>query len=70
MMFDGSSGMRPNAQARRYVYAVAASALETDLGDPDGWVFGGMEEKADRVLARKAALKVIAELRRKARSHG
>jgi hypothetical protein len=65
MMFDGSSGRRPSAEARRYVYMVLATSLDVDLQDPDGWMFGGMENEVDRRRVRKAAVLVIAELQRK-----
>lgn len=67
MKFDGASGMRPSAEARRYVYVVLSSALETDLGDPQGWIFGGIDNEFDRRRAFAAARLVIRELRRKGR---
>ena len=67
-MFDGSSGRRPSAEARRYVYRVLASSLDMDLKDPDGWVRGGIEKLADVRLAIEAARKIEAELRRKGNS--
>ena len=66
LKFNGSSGRRPSAEARSYVYAVLASALETDLGDPEGWMRGGIEEEPDERRVFKAARAVIKELRRKA----
>lgn len=62
MKFDGSSGRRPSAEARSYVYRVLAASLETDLVDRDGWMFGGIENDADRRRVRRAAEKVIKEL--------
>lgn len=67
MKFDGGSGRRPQTEARRYVYAVLASALSTDMSDPEGWVFGGMEDEFDRRRAKKAGRAIIAELLRKAK---
>lgn len=66
MKFDGSSGKRPSAEARRYVYAVAASSLETDLTDPEGWLLGGLDDEVDRRRVKRETRKVAAELRRKA----
>lgn len=65
IMFDGKSGRRPSAEARRYVYRVLAAALDEDLNDRQGWVFGGMDHDVDRRRAWKEAKKIIAELLRK-----
>ena len=67
MMFDGSSGRPPRSEARRYVLGVVASSIEDDLHDKQGWIFGGMEDPADRRLAKKAALALIAQLCRRAK---
>lgn len=67
MKFDGSSGKRPSVEARRYVYAVTAASLDTDLCDPEGWVLGGLVDEADIRRAKKATKLVIAELVRKGR---
>ena len=68
MRFDGSSGRRPDAEARKYVYAVLASSLVSDLIDPDGWVFGGIEDEEDKRRLRRVAKAVVEELRRKAQA--
>jgi hypothetical protein len=66
IIFDGSSGRRPSAEARRYVYAIVATSLENDMEDSGGWLFGGLESEFDRRRVRKAARLVVTELRRKA----
>lgn len=68
LMFNGTSGRRPTAEARRYVYRVLASALREDLKDSEGWVFGGMVNEPDRRRAAKAARAIIDELIRKGAS--
>ncbi len=65
MMFDGSSGMKPSAEARRYIYRVLAAAVETDIRDRDGWILGGVDNEFDERRLRKEAKKVAAELLRK-----
>lgn len=65
-MFDGKSGRKPSAEARRYIYAVLATAIVHDLLDLEGWIFGGMDEEPDRRRARKAALAIKRELEKKA----
>lgn len=66
MKFDGSSGRKPSTEARRYIYAVLAASLESDMRDPDGWVRGGIEDEFDLRRLRKEARKVFTELMRKA----
>jgi hypothetical protein len=63
-MFEGKDGRTPEEEAKRYIYAVLASSLMEDLNDLGGWVFGGMDNKADRALAREAAKVVLKSLRR------
>jgi hypothetical protein len=55
LKFGGANGRKPQAEARRYVYAVAATMLENELGEHqrNGWMFGGLEEEPDR---RRVAL--------------
>lgn len=65
MKFDGSSGRRPSAEARRYVYRVLATCLDTDLGDDEGWMLGGIDCEFDRRRVKRAAELVIEELLRK-----
>jgi hypothetical protein len=66
MKFNGSSGRRPSAEARRYIYAVMASALTEDMRDDGGWVYGGIESEFDRRRLASEARKVVAEFLRKA----
>lgn len=66
MRFDGSSGRRPQSEARRYVYRVLAMAIEYDGDEMRGWLLGGLENEADRRRVKKAAKVVTKELRRKA----
>lgn len=68
LKFSGASGLRPSAEARRYVYAVVAAALIADIEDREGWVFAGLENDFDRRRAEKAARLVVKELLRKARA--
>lgn len=65
LRFDGSSGRKPSAEARRYVYGILAAILEHELTDADGWVFGGIELDADRRRLVRAVRLVRDELRRK-----
>ena len=65
MRFVGEDGNTPSRAARRYVYAVLASALANVLTDRGGWVRGGLEPVDER-LAVKEARMVIAYLERKA----
>lgn len=53
------------ADARRYVNAVLASAIEDDLTDRNGWIRGGLAYKDD-LLAVREARKLIDSLRAKA----
>jgi hypothetical protein len=65
MKFDGSSGRKPSAEARRYVYAVLASCLADDMTDRGGWVFGGIDSDFDRRRLIRAGQLVVKELLRK-----
>lgn len=67
LLFDGSSGRRPSAEARRHVYRMLRLALRTDTEDPDGWLLGGVENAADVRRILRAAKAVYAELGRKGR---
>ena len=68
MIFDGGSGRRPSAEARRYVYGVLAQILDNELGpdEKEGWIFGGVEDELDRRRLTKAVKAVQKEMRRKA----
>lgn len=66
MKFDGSSGRRPSAEARRYVYVSIAATLEAD----PNWVLNHLQdEELDEFDIRrieKEVRKVARELRAKA----
>lgn len=68
MKFDGSSGRRPSAEARRYIYRCLASTLQNDAGDLSaGYLFDEEDlEEVDIRRLKKEAQKVIHELRVKA----
>ena len=68
MKFNGSSGRKPQTEARRYVYGVLATAIENDGEDMRGWLFGGLEDEVDRRRVEKAAKAVVKEFRRKAKA--
>jgi hypothetical protein len=65
LIFNGESGMRPSAEARRYVYRVTTMMLDHELTDRDGWMFGGIAHEADKRRLRKAIKDVIKELTKK-----
>lgn len=69
LKFNSANGMKPSAEARRYVYrcldAILANA-ENDEGDD--LFFGGVEVDADIRRLRIAIKKVRAEMQRKAAS--
>ena len=68
MRFTGKQGMKPSAEARRYIYAALANFLEDDVDHaPTGWMFGPLDDEFDRRRVRTEASKVVAELRRKAK---
>ena len=66
LKFSGESGRAPQAEARRYVYAVLVSVLENEFNDDEGWMFGGIETEPDRRRLTKAVHAVQKELGRKA----
>lgn len=68
LRFNGDSGRRPQAEARRYVYGILATMLEHELTpeERDGWIFGGIEFDADRRRLKRAVRDVVAVLRKKA----
>jgi hypothetical protein len=65
--FTGQSGLRPQTEARRYVYLVLASMLARELEDDEGWMFGGIEDESDRRRLGKAIRAVRVEMKRKGR---
>ena len=66
MRFTSNNGRTPQAEARRYVYALLVPMLEHELSDPDGWMFGGIEEEPDKRRLTKAIKAVAAEMGRRA----
>lgn len=66
MKFDGSSGRRPSAEARRYIYAILVAMISNDMEDPDGWIRGGIDCEFDTRRLKNEAKKVAREMRRKA----
>lgn len=67
MRFDGKTGMKPSAQARRHIYATLANFLEDDVTNDGAWALGLLDDEFDRRRARNEARKVVAELRRKSK---
>jgi hypothetical protein len=65
LKFSGASGRRPQAEARSYVYSVIVAMLDNELGESQGWMFGGIEEEPDERRVRKAVKAVRAEMLRK-----
>ena len=65
LKFSGASGQRPQTEARRYVYAVLSAMLDHELCEPEGWMFGGIEQEPDERRVRKAIKAVRAEMLRK-----
>lgn len=67
MRFDGSSGKKPSAEARRYVYKTIAHFLTDDVDNAGGgWLLSGIDDEVDRRRIRKAAQAVAVMMRRKA----
>lgn len=63
--FDGSSGRKPSAEARRYVYGVLATVIELD----SRWFVEPSDESLDEFDRRRVrvAMKLVrAEMQRKA----
>lgn len=67
MKFDGSSGRKPETEARKYVYNILVEMLRHELSpeEKDGWMFGGIERDADQQLLRKAIKGVMSEMKRR-----
>lgn len=65
LMFNGENGRKPTTEARRYIYRVLATALETDMTDHEGWILGGVDREPDRRRLHIVAKKVVKELLRK-----
>lgn len=66
LRFNGSSGSKPQTEARRYVYRIISTMLTSELGDREGWMFGGIDNEFDRRRLRKAIVAVRDEMKRKA----
>jgi len=66
MKFTSEPGRTAQAKARRFVYAVLVPMLEHELGDPEGWMFGGIEEEPDKRRLAKAIKALMVEMRRRA----
>lgn len=66
LQFNGRDGLRPQAQARRYVYRVLFAMLDHELTERDGWMFGGIEQEPDQRRLTKAIEAVKKEIKRKA----
>jgi len=66
--FNGASGRKPQAEARRYVYAVLVAVLNNEFNERDGWMFGGIEDEFDRRRLTKAIKAVAVEMLRKSKS--
>ena len=67
MKFNGASGRKPSAEARRYIYRMLAMSLEEKLSDGTGNPYDddGLDELDRRRIQRVGDL-VVRELRRKA----
>lgn len=63
--FDGSTGLQPQAEARRYVYGVLWAMLDNEHPGDGGWIYGGIENKLDVRRLKKAVAAVQKELLRK-----
>jgi len=68
MLFDGSSGRRPSAEARRYVFRVLVRTIAEDLTNNDGWLLGGVEDATDRRRIKNEAVRLAKSLERKAKA--
>lgn len=69
LKFNGENGMKPSAEARRYVYKCIDAMLESAENDEDhGLLFGAVEMEADLRRLRLAVKKVRKEMQRKAAS--
>ncbi len=65
LKFQSSIGRRAQTEARRYVYAILVAMLEHEHSDPDGWMFGGVENEVDQRRLHKAIRAVQKEMLRK-----
>ena len=71
LKFTSTNGNgRPSAQARRYVYGVLVAMLHSQLHhhpeNVEGWMFGGIENDADRRRVKRAIERLQKEFSRKA----
>lgn len=70
LRFNGESGKKPSAQARRYIYERLAVMLMDDMRDrprSDSFVLREINNEFDERRVRNEAKKVVAELERKAK---
>jgi hypothetical protein len=63
--FTGSTGLQPQAEARRYVYGVLWAMLDNEHPGDGGWIYGGIENEFDVRRLKKAVAAVQKELLRK-----
>jgi hypothetical protein len=63
---DGQHGRKAQTMARAYVYNVLVAMLDNEPNEPEGWMFGGIENEFDRRRLTKAIRQVQDELRKKA----
>lgn len=63
--FTGASGLRPQAEARRYVYGIIRLMLGSEQPGDGGWIYGGMENECDVRRLKKAVAAVRKEMLRK-----
>jgi len=66
--FNGLTGRTPQAEAKRYVYAVLETMLDHELTDREGWLFGGIEHEDDKRRLRYAIELIKVEMVRKSKS--
>lgn len=63
--FTGKSGIKPQAEARRYVYGIIWAMLNNEHPGDDGWIYGGTENEFDVRRLKKAVASVKKEMIRK-----
>jgi hypothetical protein len=65
LKFNGSSGRKPQAEARRYVYRMLSTVLDLAIQNGDGWLFDNVEREPDQRRLLKAVHAVRKELEMK-----
>lgn len=63
--FTGASGMKPQTEARRYVYGIIWAMLNNEHAGDGGWIYGGVENEFDVRRLEKAVAAVQKEMLRK-----